>query len=199
LEALQEELSLGVSESGERRMEMRQELEQIRQRISQLSAKAPAWIMAQEALTQLNEQSGETFENSTEVTEYMQQLLEQEREITVERDEVSAQRRELEKQIERLSQPSGAEDSRMLALAERFNGMLLSEIYDDITIEDAAYFSALYGPARHGIVVQDLSVVRSQLESLQDCPDDVYFIEGDPQSFDDSVFDAQEFENAVLV
>ncbi|MFP4865501.1 chromosome partition protein MukB, partial [Providencia rettgeri] len=75
----------------------------------------------------------------------------------------------------------------------------LSEIYDDITIEDAAYFSALYGPARHGIVVQDLSVVRSQLETLQDCPDDVYFIEGDPQSFDDSVFDAQEFESAVLV
>ncbi|WP_163497568.1 hypothetical protein, partial [Escherichia coli] len=69
----------------------------------------------------------------------------------------------------------------------------------DITIEDAPYFSALYGPARNGIVVQDLSVVRSQLETLQDCPEDVYFIEGDPQSFDDSVFDAEEFENAVLV
>lgn len=199
LEAQQEELSVGVNESGERRMQMRQELEQIRLRISQLSSKAPAWIMAQEALTQLNEQSHETFESSTAVTEFMQQLLEQEREITVERDEVAAQRKDLEKQIERLSQPSGAEDGRMLALAERFNGVLLSEIYDDITIEDAAYFSALYGPARHGIVVQDLSVVRSQLETLQDCPDDVYFIEGDPQSFDDSVFDAQEFESAVLV
>ncbi|EJD6672325.1 chromosome partition protein MukB [Providencia rettgeri] len=199
LEAQQEELSVGVNESGERRMQMRQELEQIRQRIQQLSSKAPAWIIAQEALTQLNEQSGEVFASSTAVTEFMQQLLEQEREITVERDEIAAQRRDLEKQIERLSQPSGAEDSRMLALAERFNGVLLSEIYDDITIEDAAYFSALYGPARHGIVVQDLSAVRSQLETLQDCPDDVYFIEGDPSSFDDSVFDAQEFEQAVLV
>ncbi|NHX33735.1 hypothetical protein HA388_27440, partial [Escherichia coli] len=37
LEAQQEELSIGVNESGERRMQMRQELEQIRQRISQLS------------------------------------------------------------------------------------------------------------------------------------------------------------------
>lgn len=145
LEAQQEELSVGVNESGERRMQMRQELEQIRQRIQQLSSKAPAWIIAQEALTQLNEQSGEVFASSTAVTEFMQQLLEQEREITVERDEIAAQRRDLEKQIERLSQPSGAEDSRMLALAERFNGVLLSEIYDDITIEDAAYFSALYG------------------------------------------------------
>ncbi len=41
------------------------------------------------ALTQLNEQSHETFESSTAVTEFMQQLLEQEREITVERDEVA--------------------------------------------------------------------------------------------------------------
>ncbi|UQZ10965.1 chromosome partition protein MukB [Providencia stuartii] len=199
LEAQQEELSVGVNESGERRMQMRQELEQIRQRIQVLTAKAPAWLMAQEALTQLNEQAKQSFESSGAVTEYMQQLLEQEREITVERDEVASQRRELEKQIERLSQPSGAEDSRLLALAERFGGVLLSEIYDDITIEDAPYFSALYGPARNGIVVQDLSVVRSQLETLQDCPEDVYFIEGDPQSFDDSVFDAEEFENAVLV
>uniref|UniRef100_K8WCV2 Cell division protein MukB n=1 Tax=Providencia sneebia DSM 19967 TaxID=1141660 RepID=K8WCV2_9GAMM len=199
LEAQQEELNLGVNESGERRMQMRQELDQIRQRIQALTAKAPAWLMAQEALTQLNEQSGECFESSSAVTEYMQQLLEEERETTVERDEIASQRRELEKQIERLSQPSGAEDSRMIALAERFNGVLLSEIYDDITIEDAPYFSALYGPARNGIVVQDLSVVHSQLETLQDCPEDVYFIEGDPQSFDDSVFDAQEFEHAVLV
>lgn len=199
LEAQQEELSVGVNESGERRMQMRQELEQIRQRIQVVTAIAPAWLMAQEALAQLNEQAKQSFESSGAVTEYMQQLLEQEREITVERDEVASQRRELEKQIERLSQPSGAEDSRLLALAERFGGVLLSEIYDDITIEDAPYFSALYGPARNGIVVQDLSVVRSQLETLQDCPEDVYFIEGDPQSFDDSVFDAEEFENAVLV
>ncbi|MDX4946436.1 chromosome partition protein MukB [Providencia manganoxydans] len=199
LEAQQEELSVGVSDSGERRMQMRQELEQIRQRIQVLTSKAPAWLMAQEALTQLNEQANETFESSSAVTEHMQQLLEQEREITVERDEVAAQRRELEKQIERLSQPSGAEDGRMLALAERLGGVLLSEIYDDITIDDAPYFSALYGPARNGIVVQDLSVVRNQLETLQDCPEDVYFIEGDPSSFDDSVFDAEEFENAVLV
>ncbi|MCE1915242.1 hypothetical protein LWT70_25285, partial [Enterobacter hormaechei] len=95
----------------------------------------------------------EALASSNDVTEYMQQLLEREREATVERDEVAAQKRELEKQIERLSQPSGAEDSRMIALAERFGGVLLSEIYDDITIDDAPYFSALYGPARHGIVV----------------------------------------------
>ncbi|HAD41262.1 MAG TPA: chromosome partition protein MukB, partial [Plesiomonas shigelloides] len=98
------------------------------------------------------------------------------------------------------AQPGGAEDSRLVALAERLGGVLLSEIYDDVTLDDAPYFSALYGPARHGIVVQDLSAVRELLpELVDDCPEDLYLIEGDPQSFDDSVFETQELEGAVVV
>ena len=52
-----------------------------------------------------------------------------------------------------------------------------SELYDDVPIEDAPYFSALYGPARHAIVVRDLNTVREQLANLEDCPDDLYLIE----------------------
>jgi chromosome partition protein MukB len=37
------------------------------------------------------------------------------------------------------------------------------------------------------------------LEGLEDCPEDLYLIEGDPQSFDDSVFAADELERAVVV
>jgi chromosome partition protein MukB len=194
-----EELSQVVSQAGERRMEMRQELEQVQARIRELTARAPVWLAAQEVLSQLSEQSKEPLESSQQVTEHMQQLLEAERETTVERDEVAAKKRRLEGQITRLSQPSGAEDSRMIALAERFGGVLLSEIYDDVTIDDAPYFSALYGPARHAIVVPDLSGIRDQLEGLDDCPEDLYLIEGDPQSFDDSVFAVEEMSGAVLV
>ena len=64
-----------------------------------------------------------------------------------------------------------------VTLAERFGGVLLSEIYDDVTIDDAPY-SALYGPSRHAIVVPDLSLVREMLEGLEDCPEDLYLIEG---------------------
>ncbi|HFK7184930.1 TPA: chromosome partition protein MukB [Serratia odorifera] len=199
LEERLESLSLNVSEAGERRMEMRQELEQIQQRIKELTVRAPVWLAAQDSLGQLSEQSGEPLENSQQVTEYMQQLLERERETTVERDEVAARKREIDAQIERLSQPSGAEDQRLVTLAERFGGVLLSEIYDDVTIDDAPYFSALYGPSRHAIVVPDLSLVREMLEGLEDCPEDLYLIEGDPQSFDDSVFAVEEQEKAVVV
>ncbi|QOL14491.1 chromosome partition protein MukB [Dickeya dianthicola] len=199
LEARIEDLSIRVSEAGEHRLALRQELEQIQQRITQLTARAPVWLAAQEALTQLGEQSGENFADSQQVTEFMQQLLERERETTVERDSVAVRKQQVDGQIERLSQPGGSEDSRLNALAERFGGVLLSEIYDDVTLDDAPYFSALYGPARHAIVVADLSRVREQLAGLDDCPEDLYLIEGDPQSFDDSVFEAEELEKAVVV
>ncbi len=199
LEVQIEELQGVVSQAGERRMQMRQELEQVQSRIRELTARAPVWLAAQEALSQLSEQSKEPLESSQQVTEYMQQLLETERETTVERDEVAARKRRIEGQITRLSQPSGAEDSRMIALAERFGGVLLSEIYDDVTIDDAPYFSALYGPSRHAIVVPDLSLIRDQLDGLDDCPEDLYLIEGDPQSFDDNVFEVEEMQGAVLV
>ena len=41
--------------------------------------------------------------------------------------------------------------------------MCIRDRYDDVPIEDAPYFSALYGPARHAIVVRDLNTVREQL------------------------------------
>ncbi|TKY80821.1 chromosome partition protein MukB [Pectobacterium polonicum] len=199
LDARIETLSSLVAEAGERRMALRQELEQIQQRIQKLTVRAPVWLAAQEMLTQLSEQSGETFEESRQVTEFMQQLLERERETTVERDDIAARKRQIEAQVERLSQPGGSEDPRLNALAERFGGVLLSEIYDDVTLDDAPYFSALYGPSRHAIVVPDLSLVRDQLAGLEDCPEDLYLIEGDPQSFDDSVFAVEELERAVVV
>lgn len=72
--------------------------------------------------------------------------------------------------------------------------MLLSEIYDDVSTEDAPYFSALYGPSRHAIVVPDSVTGNRTPEGLTDCPEDLYLIEGDPQSFDDSVFSVDELE-----
>ncbi|WP_140397704.1 hypothetical protein, partial [Escherichia coli] len=37
------------------------------------------------------------------------------------------------------------------------------------------------------------------LEGLTDCPEDLFLIDGDPQSFEDSVFSDDELEKAVVV
>ena len=199
LEARIASLSDSVSNAREERMALRQEQEQLQSRIQSLMQRAPVWLAAQNSLNQLSEQCGEEFTSSQDVTEFLQQLLEREREAIVERDEVGARKNAVDEEIERLSQPDGSEDQRLNALAERFGGVLLSEIYDDVSLEDAPYFSALYGPSRHAIVVPDLSQVTEHLEGLTDCPEDLYLIEGDPQSFDDSVFSVDELEKAVVV
>lgn len=108
-------------------------------------------------MERLQEQSGEHFADSQDVMNFMQAQLIKERNLTIERDQLEQKRQQLDIQISRLSQPDGSEDARLNMLAERFGGVLLSELYDDVPIEDAPYFSALYGPARHAIVVRDLS------------------------------------------
>ncbi|RKS87024.1 condensin subunit MukB [Orbus hercynius] len=199
LEATLDENAAMASESSEKRIAIRQELEQIEHKITDYRQKAPSWLKAQDALIALCEQVDAPLSSSQQVTEYMQKLLEQERQYTVERDRVVGRRDKLDELITQLNQPNGADDSRLSTLAERFNGVLLSEIYEDVTIDDAPFFSALYGPSRQAIVVPDLSLVKAQLDHLEDCPDDLYFIEGDPSSFDDSVFESEELTNAVLV
>ncbi|WP_392562886.1 chromosome partition protein MukB [Orbus sturtevantii] len=199
LEATLDENILTANESSEKRIAIRQELEQIQVKIADYRQKAPSWLKAQDALIALAEQADTSLSSSGQVTEHMQKLLEQERSLIVERDRVIFRRDQLDELISQLNQPNGADDSRLSHLAERFNGVLLSEIYEDVTIDDAPFFSALYGPSRQAIVVPDLALVKSQLDNLDDCPDDLYFIEGDPASFDDNVFESEELTNAVLV
>lgn len=199
LEAQLAELSGSVAQAGERRLMLRQRLEQLQQQIQQLNLRAPNWLLARENLTQLSEQTGQHFHSPRDVTDYLQQLTEQEREARTRLDETETRKRLTDEEIERLSLPGGAEDARLNVLAERFGGVLLSEIYDDVNLNDAPYFSALYGPSRHAIVVPDLSLIQDQLAGLEDCPEDLYLIEGDPQSFDDNVFNVEELTGAVLV
>ncbi|TCP92015.1 condensin subunit MukB [Cricetibacter osteomyelitidis] len=198
-EALVEDLSAELSEQLEKRSALRQKRENLTALYNEQAQKAPAWLTAQTALERLQEQSGETFADSQDVMNFMQSQLVKEREFTIQRDQLEHKRQQLDEQISRLSQPDGSEDARLNVLAERFGGVLLSELYDDVPIEDAPYFSALYGPARHAIVVRDLNAVREQLNDLEDCPDDLYLIEGDPAAFDDSVLSAQELELGVVV
>lgn len=168
-------------------------------RIRQLQTFAPQWIKANDALDALREQSGCVLVDRQSVMTEMQQVLEREKQATQEKEKLAEQKQGLEGDIERLASPGGANDARLKGLADTLGGVLLSEIYDDITLEDAPYFSAMYGPARHAIVVSDLSDIQEKLVDLDDCPDDLYLIEGDIDAFDDSSFDAEELNGAVCV
>lgn len=183
----------------EQRSGLRQQRDHYQALYQQYAQKAPLWLTAQAALERIQEQVSQQFQNAQSVMDFMQVQLNKERELVILRDQLQQKKEHLEQQILRLTQPDGSEDPRLNQLAEKFSGVLLSELYDDVDISDAPYFSALYGPARHAIVVRDLEAVKPLLQDLQDCPDDLYLIEGDPNAFDDSVLSAQELNAGVVV
>ncbi|UPQ87119.1 chromosome partition protein MukB [Vibrio sinaloensis] len=194
-----ESLQAAQDELRDQRSEQRRLEQDASAEISKLEALAPTWIAANDALQTLREQSGAELESNSAVMTQMQLVLEQEKQLSLAKDKLAERRQQLEGEIERLASPGGSNDPRLKGLADTLGGVLLSEIYDDITIDDAPYFSAMYGPARHAIVVSDLSDIEQKLVELDDCPEDLYIIEGDIDAFDDSTFDAEELEGAVCV
>jgi len=175
------------------------QMNSLEQQARQLRQSAPEWIKANDALNKLQQQSGREFASAQSVMQYIQTLLSQEKQQQSEKEKLAERRETLEQTISKLASPGGSSEPLLKDIADFLGGVLLSEIYDDISVEDAPYFSAMYGPARHAIVVSDLSGIKQKLAELQDCPEDLYFIEGDVEAFDDSVFDAEELENAVCV
>lgn len=194
-----ESLDVAQEELREQRSEWRRQEQDYGVEIERLAAIAPAWITANDALETLREQSGAALADRQAIMTHMQSVLEQEKQQSLVKDKLAERRAALESEIERLASPGGSNDPRLKGLADTLGGVLLSEIYEDITVEDAPYFSAMYGPARHAIVVSDLSGIEEKLVELDDCPDDLYLIEGDVDAFDDSGFDAEELEGAVCV
>ena len=198
-QALLDELEQGQEYLQDLRSQQRSLEQERTNEIKQLQLSAPAWHKANEALDWLREQSGASLDSRQAVMAEMQQLLEREKQQSTHKDQLAIRREQLDTEIERLASPGGSNDPRLKGLADSIGGVLLSEIYDDITLEDAPYFSAMYGPARHAIVVSDLSGIKDKLVELDDCPEDLYLIEGDIDAFDDSSFNAEELSGAVCV
>ncbi|WP_068713368.1 chromosome partition protein MukB [Vibrio tritonius] len=196
---LLEQLEINSEQLREERSTLRQQDQELQSDVNRLEAQAPAWIKANDALETLRDQSGAELTDSQSVMSQMQIVLEEEKSLSLAKDKLAHRRDELDSEIGRLASPGGSNDPRLKGLADSLGGVLLSEIYDDITISDAPYFSAMYGPARHAIVVSDLSGIKERLVELDDCPEDLYLIEGDVDAFDDSSFDAEELEGAVCV
>ncbi len=160
---------------------------------------APNWIKANDALYQLHQQLGIELTSTSHVMQQMQAVMVDEKQQAQSKLELQQRRDQLEHQIQQLSSAGGANDTRLKQIADTVGGVLLSEIYDDIALDDAPYFSAMYGPARNAIVVSDLEGVTDKLAQFDDCPEDIYVIEGDVDAFDDSQFVVDELEGAVCV
>ncbi|MFO6422086.1 chromosome partition protein MukB [Motilimonas sp. KMU-193] len=166
------------------------------QRLTQF---APKWLVAQAEKEKLEQASEQSLDDASSVSAAMQHTLQQEQALKQRKEQLNQEKTQLEQQIRRLQNAGGETDETLGSIALDLGGVLLSDVYDDITLEEAPYFSALYGPARYGVVVRDLDAAIEKLATISDCPEDLYLIQGDPDAFDEALFNATELGDAVLV
>ncbi|ART81071.1 chromosome partition protein MukB [Oceanisphaera avium] len=198
LDEQRSELEAQLGECGDQLRQSQAQRSQIAPEVARLRAHAPVWHKARQQLTRLRELSTLPLSDASEVTAAMQQALRAEHSSEQAKQAALQNKQQLELQIRALQGGSDA-DPRLLALCEQLGGTLLADVYDDISVEDAPFYEALYGPARSGIVVADPQAALAQLQLLESCPQDVYLIQGNPDAFDEDVLQVTELDNAIWV
>lgn len=194
-----QEHEIRLAELTEHKHQLQLELQTSKERLLDCQKQALPWAKATQALEELAQLLAVPLTDANAVFEQMQQLVDKEKTAIKARDELAHLRQKLDDEINALSSLNAGTDPRLHALAQQLNGTLLSDIYDDILLEDAPYFSALYGPARQAIVVPDLALVTQQQWAWEDYPDDIYLIEGNPDAFDDRWLQAKELDGGLCV
>lgn len=198
LDEQKNELEEQLAECVDNQRQLQAQRNQIDPQVTALRSQAPAWHTAQQQLERLRELSSLSLLDSAEVTEAMQQALRSEHAAEQLKQQALQAKQQLEQQVRSLHGGSDA-DPRLMGLCEQLGGTLLADVYDDIAVDDAPYYEALYGPARNAIVVLDPQAALEQLQALESCPADVYLIQGDPDAFDEDVLHATELDNAIWV
>jgi len=173
--------------------------ESVIHQLSELKPRLPRWALAQDELQQLQQLTEMPLDSAEALVQAGEQLREQQEQYRHQKAQLDAQKQQLQQQIRTLAVTGGGIDPAIKAISEFVGGTPLADVYDDIALDEAPYYSALYGPARQGIVVADLDAAISQLEGLENCPEDLYLIEGNPDSFDENLFEATEIANGVWV
>ena len=192
------ELEAHLADCADEQRQFQAQRNLIAPKVAALRAQAPAWHKAQQQLVRLRELSDLPLLDASEVTAAMQQALRAEHGAEQRKQQALHTKQQLELQVRGLHGGSDA-DPRLISLCEQLGGTLLADVYDDIAVEDAPYYEALYGPARNGIVVLDPQAALAQLQALESCPPDVYLIQGNPDAFDEDVLHATELGNAIWV
>ena len=112
----------------------------------------------------------------------------------------------IRQRINRLATTDSRELQQLQRLAEITGGMVISDYFDDddISIDEAAWLEAKFGPLRHALQVRDLNQAAKILREETDRPEHIWLLEGTPgESFSEDNYlnspQDQEEDGSVLV
>jgi len=111
-------------------------------------------------------------------------------------DQVGTDRKRRMEEAERLEFGGGRLDESLVGLADRLDGRLLSELYDDIPAEQAARTEARLGPLHAAVLVRDVAQAAAEAAREARCPEDLWLVAADSVS---DLPPSQSLEDSELV
>jgi len=113
--------------------------------------------------------------------------------------EIEAQIGEANREIMRYKSNSGSVSDEVVYLATLLDGKLLSEYFDDLSIEDSAFAEAEYGHLREAIVVSDIDAALNLVIASEVHVDDLYLIQSDLETLEVTDIKAEYHGNFMKV
>jgi len=161
----------------------------------------PKWQDAQrwkETLVQATDIEISKESNIYQVQDFIRQSLMTARES---KDDNSKERDTLCEKIINLEQ-TGYKDSVITSIKEQIGGTLVADFLEDISIEEAPYIEAKYGPLRDAMIVPNVIQAAKNTVQIEERPESVWLIEGkieDSFAEDEYLTDQGTYSDSILV
>jgi chromosome partition protein MukB len=160
----------------ERCVEHRSTLEMAGDRIAALEADLQGWQEADGLARQLTQAQEHPLENAAALDDLGGDLQARVEELSQRLRDQDRQRKGLIEEVEQLELGGGRLDESLVGLADRLDGRLLAELFDDVPAADAARVEARLGPLHRALLVADAAEAAHKAAGDTRRPDELWLV-----------------------
>ncbi len=189
-QATREQANVALQESRARLEAQQEQLGQLndshhtlRLQLDQAQRDRQAWLQATELVEEIIRLHPEAKLDSRDQLHALRQTLNDQRDQYGQRDNVITHELDaVRQQLRGLDQDDSDIQNQLHRLADLTGGTLVSEYLDgdDISLDEAAYLEAKFGPLRQALLVADVERAATLIRQEADRPDDVWLLQGNP-------------------
>ncbi len=160
----------------ERRVEHSYALAMARERMTRLESDLQGWQAAQDLAQALTSALDRPLEDAAALDTLRQDLDSRSESLARRIQEQDRERKGLIEESERLEFGGGRLEESLVGLADRLEGRLLTELFDDTAAADAARVEARLGPLHRALLVPDAAKAARQAVAEARRPDDLWLV-----------------------
>ncbi len=132
----------------------------------------------------LSVQPNAALNSSQDFSAFRQQVSEEQETNVESKARCSEQLEALRSRMRQLEIKASSELQQLQRLAELTGGVVISDYFDndDISLEEAAWLEAKFGPLRHAIQIKNIDKAAAIIREESDRPDHIWLLSGEPGS-----------------